>query len=89
MGNEERAGRGAHMLVGKGTRVTPTLIIIIIIKLKTDETILFTNKQYKNNTENNTNNINNRKTIQTINMSQNNKNPFLLFMGNFFIFLYC
>jgi hypothetical protein len=60
MGNEERDGRGAHMLVGKGTRVTPTLIIIIIIKLKTDETILFTNKQYRkqyiNNTENNTNN---------------------------------
>jgi len=51
MGNEERDGRGAHMLVGKGTRVTRTLIIIIIIKLKTDETILFTNKQYRNNTE--------------------------------------
>jgi hypothetical protein len=60
MGNEERDGRGAHMLVGKGTRVTPTLIIIIIIKLKTDETILFTNKQYRNNTETI------QKTIQTI-----------------------
>ena len=48
------------MLVGKGTRVTPTLIIIIIIKLKTDETILFTNKQYRNNTETI------QKTIQTI-----------------------
>jgi hypothetical protein len=60
MGNEERDGRGAHMLVGKGTRVTRTLIIIIIIKLKTDETILFTNKQYKNNTETI------QKTIQTI-----------------------
>ena len=60
MGNEERDGRGAHMLVGKGTRVTPTLIIIIIIKLKPDETILFTN----NNTKNNTKTI--QKTIQTI-----------------------
>jgi hypothetical protein len=60
MGNEERDGRGAHMLVGKGTRVTRTLIIIIIIKLKTDETILFTNKQYRNNTETI------QKTIQTI-----------------------
>ena len=59
MGNEERDGRGAHMLVGKGTRVTRTLIIIIIIKLKTDETILFTNKQYRNNTETI------QKTIQT------------------------
>jgi hypothetical protein len=59
MGNEERDGRGAHMLVGKGTRVTPTLKIIIIIKLKTDETILFTNKQYRNNTETI------QKTIQT------------------------
>ena len=48
------------MLVGKGTRVTRTLIIIIIIKLKTDETILFTNKQYRNNTETI------QKTIQTI-----------------------
>ena len=47
------------MLVGKGTRVTPTLKIIIIIKLKTDETILFTNKQYRNNTETI------QKTIQT------------------------
>ena len=60
MGNEERDGRGAHMLVGKGTRVTRTLKIIIIIKLKTDETILFTNKQYRNNTETI------QKTIQTI-----------------------
>ena len=60
MGNEERDGRGAHMLVGKGTRVTRTLIIIIIIKLKTDETILFTNKQYRNNTETI------QETIQTI-----------------------
>ena len=56
MGNEERDGRGAHMLVGKGTRVTPTLIIIIIIKLKTDNA--------ENNTENNTLTI--QKTIQTI-----------------------
>ena len=59
MGNEERDGRGAHILVEGNARDANTYSNYNY-KVKKDETILFTN----NNTKNNTETID--KTIQTI-----------------------